>query len=135
MTWINSAVASLRQIACGARSALRERRTMRIVPGVVVLAMGLSASLAQAAGDTPDVSVGRALALAWCAECHRVAANQAREPRDDVPTFFSIADHPSTTETGLRVFLATPHADMPDIMLTREQMDEIVAYILSLASP
>jgi hypothetical protein len=36
------------------------------------------------------------------------------------------------TEIALRAFLQTPHANMPNIMLTQEQTDDIVTYILSL---
>jgi len=89
---------------------------------------------AWAAGDTVQISAGRKLALQWCAECHLVEKGQAQAPVDGVPTFFSIADQPSTTEMGLRAFLTTPHGKMPDIMLSREQIDDIVAYILSLKS-
>jgi hypothetical protein len=38
----------------------------------------------------------------------------------------------STTGMSLRAFLLTPHARMPDIQLSREQTDDVVAYILSL---
>lgn len=107
-------------------------RSLRLNALVVTI---LATRAAWAAGDTTDVSAGRELALNWCAECHLVAGNQDRVPSDGVPTFFSIADHPSTTELGLRVFLTSPHANMPNVMLSREQLDEIVAYILSLRSP
>ncbi len=39
---------------------------------------------------------------------------------------------PSTTSMSLRVFLQSPHGNMPDYRLTREQMDDVVAYLLSL---
>jgi len=99
---------------------------------VVLLAMVSAAPSARSADDATHVSTGREVALRWCAECHLVEKGQAQAPSDAVPTFFSIADHPSTTETGLRVFLSSPHGKMPNIMLTREQIDDIIAYILSL---
>ena len=46
----------------------------------------------------------------------------------------ALADDPAFTEMALRAFLQTPHADMPDVMPTREQTDHIIAYILSLKS-
>jgi mono/diheme cytochrome c family protein len=39
---------------------------------------------------------------------------------------------PSTTVMSLRVFLRTPHSGMPDIAMSREQTDDIIAYILGL---
>ena len=38
----------------------------------------------------------------------------------------------STTSMSLRVFLQSPHGNMPDYRLSREQIDDVVAYILSL---
>jgi len=100
-----------------------------------LVATTLATHVATAAGDTTDVSAGRELALNWCSECHLVVESQDSVPSDSVPTFFAIANHRSTTELGLRVFLTSPHGRMPNIMLTREQMDEIIAYILSLKAP
>jgi mono/diheme cytochrome c family protein len=92
----------------------------------------LVAHMAWAAGDTTDVSVGRSLALNWCAQCHLVAEDQDDVPFGAGPSFYSIADHPATTEMRLRAFLISPHPIMPNIMLSQDQIDEIVAYILSL---
>jgi hypothetical protein len=33
---------------------------------------------------------------------------------------------------GLRAFLQTPHDRMPDLHLTRNEIDDVAAYILSL---
>jgi hypothetical protein len=49
-----------------------------------------------------------------------------------VPTFQAIAQQPSTTSMALRVFLQTPHAQMPNLVLNTGETDDIVAYILSL---
>jgi mono/diheme cytochrome c family protein len=38
----------------------------------------------------------------------------------------------STTFMGLRAFLQTPHDRMPDLHLTRNEIDDVAAYILSL---
>ena len=48
------------------------------------------------------------------------------------PSFFVIAGHPSTTAMNLTVYLQTPHATMPNIMLSPEETEDIVAYILRL---
>jgi hypothetical protein len=49
-----------------------------------------------------------------------------------VPTFTAIASMPSTTPIALRVYLQTPHARMPDLHLSRDETDNLIAYILSL---
>jgi mono/diheme cytochrome c family protein len=38
----------------------------------------------------------------------------------------------TTTEMGLHAFLQTPHQRMPDLHLSREEIDDVAAYILSL---
>jgi mono/diheme cytochrome c family protein len=85
-------------------------------------------------------------AEAWCVECHAVAPGD-REPSAvailrpekldefvivETPAFQAAADDPAVTEVALRVFLQTPHANMPDLRLTPAQTDDVIAYILSL---
>ena len=53
-------------------------------------------------------------------------------PVPGVPTFTAIASMPSTTPIALRVYLQTPHARMPDLHLSRDETDNLIAYILSL---
>jgi hypothetical protein len=38
----------------------------------------------------------------------------------------------STTEAGLAAFLSTPHGKMPDYSLSRNEIRNVSAYILSL---
>ncbi len=82
-----------------------------------------------------DVEAGRVLALRTCSSCHVVAARQAPPATDAVPTFAAIARDPAVTETSLRVFLRTPHARMPDFILSRSETDDVISYILKLRTP
>jgi mono/diheme cytochrome c family protein len=75
---------------------------------------------------------GQILSETWCSSCHLVSAGNRSAANDGAPTFQAIARHPSTTSTGLRVFLQTPHPRMPNDVLSAAQTDDIVAYILSL---
>jgi mono/diheme cytochrome c family protein len=97
--------------------------------------LGLVASAdVMAAEDTAMITAGRVLAKGWCAHCHIVSADQRVAPAAGVPTFIAVANDPTTTEVALHVFLATPHMRMPNFMLTAEETDKIIAYILSLRS-
>jgi mono/diheme cytochrome c family protein len=87
---------------------------------------------AAAQTDIGDPQAGRRLAETWCANCHRVAPAGPGPVTDSAPAFGAVAAMPSTTVMSLRVFLQTPHANMPDYRLTREQTDNLIAYILSL---
>jgi hypothetical protein len=48
------------------------------------------------------------------------------------PDFKAIANTPATTATSLRVFLATSHPKMPNLILTQQQSADVIACILSL---
>jgi mono/diheme cytochrome c family protein len=85
---------------------------------------------ALAADDSIDVTSGRVLAEKWCAECH-VPGSPSKGRLGIAPNFRAVANDPATTERSVRVFLRSPHPTMLDISLTREQIDDIVAYILS----
>ena len=98
----------------------------------IALLAALLAGAQPLAADKEVVAAGHMLAEQWCAECHIVTADQPRARSASAPSFFAIADNPSVTEGGLRAFLATPHQTMPNIVLDRQQTDEIIAYILSL---
>ena len=78
------------------------------------------------------VASGRAVALRSCTACHIVAERQARPASDAVPSFAEIAARPSTTADGLRTFIQVPHPPMPDLSLSRKELDGVVHYIMSL---
>jgi mono/diheme cytochrome c family protein len=82
--------------------------------------------------DDGDPAAGRALARRWCDTCHVVDQQQQRGTSTGAPTFAAIADMKSATPMALRVFLQTPHGRMPDLHLTRDEIDDVVAYIVSL---
>ncbi len=97
---------------------------------VFVLSTFSHASVAQKyPGSIAD---GYMFALEMCSECHVVAADQDKPATDAVPTFTAIAADPAVTEISLRAFLQTPHAEMPNFILSRIQTDNIISYILSL---
>ena len=55
-----------------------------------------------------------------------------RSPIPTPRTFFEVAAHPLVMTLSLGVFLRTPHATMPDLMLTPDETDDIISYILTL---
>jgi hypothetical protein len=48
------------------------------------------------------------------------------------PSLLEVAEHPATTEMSLRAFLQTPHPTMPNLVLSPEETDDIIAYLLAL---
>ena len=87
-------------------------------------------------GTTPahaqDIEAGRMIAQTWCSRCHAVDAQSHGAQNDAVPSFLAIAKMSSTTQMPLTVFLSTSHGRMPDFSLTRTEIRNVSAYILSL---
>jgi mono/diheme cytochrome c family protein len=86
-----------------------------------------------AAQDLPgDPAAGLEYARAICADCHDVERDWDELAAFYGPPFVDIAALPSTTEMSLKAFLRTPHENMPNLILTDEERDNVIAYILSL---
>ena len=104
---------------------------MKNLPGTVVIAtlLATSSAVAQTSGDP---AAGLSFARGVCAQCHKVASDRQVPLRTAAPDFVRIANMASTTETALHVFLLSPHPTMPNLILTQQQQDDVIAYILSL---
>jgi mono/diheme cytochrome c family protein len=98
----------------------------------LIATLALAAAPALAQPEPGDARAGQRLAVTWCANCHQVAPGGPGPANDAAASFAAIVAMPSTTSMSLRVFLQSPHGNMPDYRLTREQMDDVVAYLLSL---
>ena len=92
-----------------------------------------SATAFGAQAQDADVAAGHAFARRACNACHVVETGEPSPRLIAIgPTFRDIADTPGMTRTALRAFLMTSHPKMPNLILTPEQMDDVIAYILSL---
>ena len=89
------------------------------LPIALVLLVSISPAAAQPALD------GATIARDVCASCH------AEGKAGPAPSFSAIARMPSTTRTAITVFLKTPHAPMPNIMLSEDEIDALADFILS----
>jgi mono/diheme cytochrome c family protein len=105
-----------------------------ILSATIAGVAGLAAGLALAQAAPGSAANGYALAKTWCAGCHFVEPREMHA-KDTVPSFAAVAAMKSTTQLSLDAFLQTSHHNMPDWRLTRQQVDDVVAYILSLRGP
>jgi mono/diheme cytochrome c family protein len=86
-----------------------------------------------ASAAAADPAQGRLLANQWCTSCHVV---EPGGPGVEVgPTFDSVANDPAVSPDRLRGWLAAPHPPMPDLNLSRLEIESIVSYIESLRTP
>ena len=100
-------------------------------------ALAWSAANAQAAG-VPEA--GHDVATRICASCHAVLRGQGTLEKppplpfeEQVPLpFEEIANTPGITALSLFAWMTTSHPTMPDIVLPKDQLRDVVAYILSL---
>jgi mono/diheme cytochrome c family protein len=78
-----------------------------------------------------DADKGAQIAKQWCANCHVIDGNPAGGVPQGPPSFPSIA-HSGMTADQLRAFLTHPHGAMPDLALTRAEIDDLIGYIETL---
>ncbi len=101
------------------------RRGPALLAFASVLAAGLFWRGPAFAGG--DAAHGGVIAKRWCAACHVVSADQ-RTAKVDAPPFADIAQR-RPDDKEISMFLADPHPKMPDMSLTRKEIEDIVAYI------
>ena len=98
------------------------------LPAVMLVFLMLAASTAQRA--LADAAKGSQLAQQWCASCHVTGGTPTGNLQQGPPSFSTIAH--ARTADQLRAFLSHPHSEMPDLSLTRAEIDDLVGYIETL---
>jgi mono/diheme cytochrome c family protein len=85
------------------------------------------------AAEGGDAQRGHAYAKKVCAKCHTVEGGDMISPTMIAPTFTAVADTPGMNERALVVwFQSSDHETMPNLMLAPGDLDDVVAYIVSL---
>ena len=104
--------------------------------GCAAVAVELFSSISLASEQLPgDPVAGRRLAEGWCVACHEIEPQIRGPGLFAAPAFQDVADDSAVTELGLRVFLQTPHFEMPNEQLSPAQIDDVISYILNLRRP
>jgi mono/diheme cytochrome c family protein len=104
----------------------------RILPYLLAMGASIGSSTATLAQDLPgDIALGRHIAESWCTRCHQINLDELA-PLSYPPSFAEIANMPSTTALAINVFLRTSHDVMPNYQLSHEEIDDVVAFIMSL---
>jgi mono/diheme cytochrome c family protein len=80
-------------------------------------------------GDPVD---GRRLAVSVCANCHVVPDSGRKTEMDAAPPFDTIANDPAMTDERLRHFLNQPHSQMPPIVIERQEIEDVIAYLRTM---
>ena len=77
-----------------------------------------------------NVEAGRQLVVRSCSSCH--ATESSATAADNAPPFSTVAKTHKERPVWIRGWLMSPHPPMPNISLSRQQIDDIVAYLSSL---
>jgi mono/diheme cytochrome c family protein len=82
--------------------------------------------------EVGDAGQGLAYAEKTCSGCHNVLRTGAASPNKDAPPFKQIANTPGMSITALTVWSRTSHPTMPNFVIPANDMDNLIAYIMSL---
>jgi mono/diheme cytochrome c family protein len=101
----------------------------RLFAGLAAACLLQVATMAVAAGDG-DAKAGLDYAQHYCSSCHGIGGEQS--PLAEAPPFHDVANQPGMTQTALQAWLQTSHPTMPNIVVAPADMQNVIAYILSL---
>lgn len=112
---------------------------MKAVGVAAIVAALLAASSSAFAADKkerfiPSAERGHALAERLCRNCHLVDDKPGAAVPAGTPTFRGIANRTDQTSRRIMDVLIAPHAPMPDMQMSRDEMLDIIAYLDSLRS-
>jgi mono/diheme cytochrome c family protein len=100
--------------------------------GLAIAIAALTVSPAYAA----DLTTGQQLARQWCANCHVIGSASpglaAPQTAQQGPPSLQAVAQSDMPSAQLRAFLSHPHGQMPDLSLSRAEIDDLVAYIQSI---
>ncbi len=107
---------------------------LRMLLRTLPVALALCASSAAAHGQTPStIARGKDIAERACGGCHAIDGGTGGTIQGaNVPSLRAIASRPNQTPQRLQAFIITPHRPMPGIPLDLAEVNDVVAYILSL---
>jgi mono/diheme cytochrome c family protein len=91
-------------------------------------------SAAQDTTELGDKDKGHAYAQKFCTTCHAIEKDEQLLV-GDVPSFQDVADSEGMSPRALGVWLRSSHPNMPDFIIPPDDIDNIVAYIMSLRTP
>ena len=111
-----------------ARNDYKNARALYAAATAVVLLLPVRVD----AEEPGDPSLGLTYAVANCAECHEVNGVRDKAPNPSAPSFASVASTPGLNERAIAVWLQTSHPTMPNLVVAREDRDNVIAYIMSL---
>lgn len=113
-------------------SRCKKRVSRLAIAALVSAVMVVAGAVTSSAQESGSAARGQAYAKRHCGECHGVAAEQQISPIVGIAPFREIANTPGMTPLALKIWFQSPHPNMPLIVLSPDDRDDVVAYITSL---
>ncbi len=104
----------------------------RMLSRSILVASCMFMATASTPSFAADADKGKSIAQRWCVSCHLVEQKQKSAPNDQAPPFASIARAPDFDANKLALLLLKPHPNMPKLALSRAEVADLAAYILTL---
>ena len=83
------------------------------------------------AGAAGNARPGEQIAERWCTGCHAVGASGT----DAAPPFTELVRRPGRSPDFFYVWLTDPHPPMPRLDLSRQDIADLITYLISLSAP
>ena len=100
--------------------------------GLLVGALGCMTLASAQAATLGNPETGKAYAQTHCVSCHSIVRDGNSSPVTAATPFQAVANTAGITRTALYVFFRSPHPTMPNLIIKGDDLDNIIAYILSL---
>lgn len=85
-----------------------------------------------AAQEQGEAARGRVYAEQVCGECHAVGPEGGTVGIIDAASFRDIANKPGMSAMAIATWMQSEHTDMPHIVPEPDEINDVVAYIVSL---
>jgi mono/diheme cytochrome c family protein len=99
---------------------------------IVLFSVGEALGGSRPATGAPNPDHGKNLATSLCSNCHLVGDFKQQQANADVPSFQEIANKEGQSAGAIMAHIMLPKHPMPTIPLTKSELADLSAYILSL---
>jgi mono/diheme cytochrome c family protein len=106
--------------------------TIMNVPVLTLMTALVGFAASVRAQEIGSVESGRKYAALHCAGCHAIDPDDSHFRNPRAAPFREIAETPGMNGRALTVWLTSTHKDMPNLIIERDDMEDLIAYILSL---
>ena len=104
----------------------------RLATLAVCTFLGGVPAVASPVTSAPDAGHGKQLAFRLCSNCHLVGDPEQQQAIADVPSFQEVANKVGQSAGAIMAHILLPSHAMPVIPLTKSELSDLAAYILSL---